>query len=418
MSVPNFRGNDRPTVGVELELQLLDARTLGLANAFDRLVAGLDGGRGSVKPEFHQCCVEVVSDPCRTAAGVEADLAARVAAVARAAGRAGLRLGWGGTHPFSRWRDQRVTAEGRYLGLADELRETVLRPVTFGLHVHVGVGSGDAAARAIDRLRPYLPALLALSANSPFWQGRPTGHQAHRVELLEVFPSGGTPPPLRDWAGYLAIVEPLLSCGAIATAKELWWDARPSPENGTVEVRICDMPPDLPTVAALVALIQCLVHALAEGDGKDPEPPEWLPLMIRKDRWRAARYGLSATLTDPERLSPTPARGLLMRLADDLIDVARELGCARELAHARALAAGPNGAERQLAAFARSGDLVEVARGLSLGVEPDDVGVPPAPALRPRDLVPFADVPPGPSVSRSGPWPPPPSSLPGPAPLA
>jgi carboxylate-amine ligase len=409
------RGPGRPPVGGEVERPLLDARSLGLASAFDRLVAGLDGERGSVKPEFHQCCAEVISDPCRTAAEVEADLAGKVRAVSEAASRAGLRLGWGGTHPFSRWRDQKVTPQGRYLELAGELRETVLRPVTFGLHVHVGVESGDAAARAIDRLSPYLPALLALSANSPFWQGRSTGHQAHRVELLEVFPSGGTPPRLRDWDGYLAIVEPLLACGAIGSTKDLWWDARPSPDHGTVEVRICDMPPDLPTASALVALIQCLVHALAEGDGKEPEPPQWLPLMIRKDRWRAARHGLSATLTDPERLSPTPARELITRLVDDLMGVADALGCTAELRHAQALAGGANGAERQLATFERTGDLVEVARSLSIGDEP---GGPEAPARWAQERAPFADVAPGPAVSRMGPWPAPSPSWAGPAPMA
>jgi carboxylate-amine ligase len=372
MSLPEFQGNARPSVGVELELQLLDPRNLGLASAFDRLLAASDGPADFLKPEFHRCCAEVVSDPCDSVEGLDADLRGKLRAVGRAAAGAGLRLGWGGTHPFSRWSEQQVTPDSRYLRLAGELRETVLRPVTFGLHVHVGVESGDAAAHAIDRLAPYLPALLAFSANSPFWQGRATGLHAHRLELLEVFPSGGTPPRLRDWAGYLAMVEPLLACGAIDSTKDLWWDARPNPGNGTVEVRICDMPPDLDSVSALAALIQCLVHALASGDGKEPDPPEWLPLLIRKDRWRAARYGLSATLTDPDRLTPVPARELVSRLADDLRDVASELGCTRELALARDLAWSPTGAERQLARFERSRSLREVALGLA-GAGPEDL---------------------------------------------
>src|SRR5262249_46857060 len=148
--------------------------------------------------------------------------------------------------------------------LAELLQETVVRPVTFGLHVHVGVDSGDKAILIGQRIQPQLPVLLAMSANSPFWHGRMTGHHAHRTEVLEAFPTGGSMPPLESWRDYLDLVARMEEAGFIASPKDLWWDVRPSAENGTIEVRICDMPPDLTDLLGLTAIIQCLVQRISD----------------------------------------------------------------------------------------------------------------------------------------------------------
>jgi len=362
MSFDTFRGSGRPSLGVELELQLLDARSLALAGACGEVLAEVTPEfQGAVKPEFYDSCVEINTGVCGDVAAVGHDLGARLAAAARAAERHGILLGWGGTHPFSHWRDQPVVSTPRYRELVEQYRETLCRQVTFGLHVHVGVGDGDAAIRVCNRLVEHLPSLLALSVNSPFWCGRATGLHSHRVEVMGASPTGGLPPRLGGWADYTRFVERLIAAGLIGTAKDLWWDVRPSPGHGTVEVRICDMPPDLPSVLGLTAFTQCLVTDLAQGGG-DSVDDECGLTIVRQNRWRASRYGLGAEFIDPRTGRSAPARELITDAIDRLRDVAAALGCARQLEQARVMAAGASGAERQLAVFERTGDLLEVVR--------------------------------------------------------
>jgi carboxylate-amine ligase len=361
----SFRRNDWPTLGVEVELQLVDARSMALKSAIADLLAELPADlHDSVKPEFLQCYVEVNTGVCRTVADVGADLDGKIRAVERAADHCGVGLFWGGTHPFSHWRDQEITPNERYYKLANVLGETVVRPVTFGLHVHVGVVSGDAAIRVGDRLQQYLPLLLAFSANSPFWNGRRTGDHAHRIGLLEGFPTGGLPPRMRSWNEYQLLFRSLKEAGFIESPKEIWWDVRPCPENGTVEVRICDMPPDLPSVLGLTALIQCLVAELSERlDGDAPDSGSH-SLLVRQNRWRACRFGPGAALVDPTTLEVSPARQAAEKLAVRLRPVAERLGCVRQLENVLDLAAGPTGSERQMALCDEVGDLAEMVRQL------------------------------------------------------
>ncbi len=255
-----FHANEWPTLGVEIELALVDSQSLALRSVAPRILERVPPSlQDEVKPEFMQCYVELTSRVCRTVDEIGADLASKLAVVEGVARDLGTRLLWSGTHPFSAWQDQEITPKARYFRLAQLLGETVVRPVTFGLHVHVGVSSGNAAIRAMNGLREYLPLLLALSANSPFWHGRTTGHHSHRIEVLEGFPTSGFPPRLQSWAEYADLIERLKTSGCIESNHELWWDARPNSQFGTVEVRICDMPPDLSTVLAITGLIQCLV---------------------------------------------------------------------------------------------------------------------------------------------------------------
>ncbi len=361
----SFRRNEWPTLGVELELQLVDAESMALRSAVADLLANLpDSLHDSVKPEFLQCYVEVNSGACRTVADVGADLDHKVRAVERAADRCGIGLFWAATHPFSHWRDQKITPNERYYKLANLMGETVVRPVTFGLHVHVGVDSGDKAIRVGDRLQEHLPSLLALSANSPFWNGRQTGDQSHRIALLEGFPTGGLPPRMRSWDEYLALYGELKEAGFIESPKELWWDVRPSPEIGTVEVRICDMPPDLPSVLALTALIQCLVADLSEQIDRGDAEPECHPLLFRQNRWRACHLGMDATLVDTLTMEAIPARRMARQTAARLRPVAERLGCTGYLDQVLDMASGPTGSERQLTLHEDTGDLVEVVRQL------------------------------------------------------
>src|SRR3954454_19035259 len=197
MSFNHFAGSARPSLGVELELQLVDARSLALTGASDHILAGVPGEfQDSVKPEFYDCCVEINTGVCRDVAEVERDLGAKLAVATRIGGSCDVLFAWGGTHPFSLWRDQPVVPTPRYRELADLYRETLCRQLTFGLHVHVGVGDGEAAIRVCNRIGEHLPALLALSANSPFWCGRVTGLHAHRIDVMGASPTSGLPPLL------------------------------------------------------------------------------------------------------------------------------------------------------------------------------------------------------------------------------
>jgi carboxylate-amine ligase len=302
---------------------------------------------------------------------IRRDLKAKLLRVAGAAAKRGLLLAWGGTHPFSHWKDQEVTSEPRYRALADSYQDTLRQQLTFGLHVHVGVESGEAAIRASDQMRDHLPVLLALSANSPFWCGRATGLQSHRIEVAGSLPAGGIPPRLGDWDSYGKLVDELTACELIESPKDLWWDVRPSPSHGTVEVRICDMPLGLEAVLGLTALIECLVHFLArEKDreigsdvGSDATGADQARLLIlQQNRWLAARYGLDAMLIDRFTRRKAPARVLARELTDCLIHIGRELGCAEYLQNLKTRTRRANDAVTQIATYARTNNLEDVVR--------------------------------------------------------
>ncbi|AMV36590.1 YbdK family carboxylate-amine ligase [Planctomyces sp. SH-PL62] len=367
MPVQPFRGSDWPTLGVELEMQIIDRETKDLSPVGDDILGTIpEEFAKSVKPELYQCCVEVNTGICRDVDEVGRDLAAKLAMVSEHAVGFGAEVAWGGAHPFSYWLDQDISVSDRYAQLIEDNQDTIRRQLTFGLHVHVGVADGDTAARACTRVSHYLPTLLALSANSPFWCGRDTGLSSYRLDVMGVAPTGGQPPFLRDWESFVRLAEHLASVGSIKTTKELWWDVRPSDRFGTVEVRICDMPTDLASVQGLTALIQCLIHHMASDKGfKLAELNEFGRLMIRQNRWRAARHGLDAVLVDPETGGNEVARDAVRRMTETLAPTAEHLGCSHWLEHARAMAERPDGATRQREVFAKTGRLTDVVRFLA-----------------------------------------------------
>ncbi|WP_337176181.1 YbdK family carboxylate-amine ligase [Paludisphaera sp.] len=362
MEERRFACSANHSVGVELELQVLHPRSLALVGSAAAVLGAVpEEYRRSIKPEYYDCCIEVATDVCRDVDQAGRDLRDKLTVAGRAASRAGALLGWGGTHPFSHWAEAGVFPTPRYAELKARYGDTLQRQLTFGLHVHVGVGDGDAAARACSGIVEHLPALLALSADSPFWCGRRSGLQSKRIEVMEASPSSGPPPRLRCWEDYDRLVGRLASAGLIESEKELWWDARPSPENGTVEVRVCDMPLDLDSALALTALIQCLVVDLSRRRD-EPADDECAAAAARQNRWRAARFGLGAEFADARTGRRESAAQAVRRLAGRLRDVAGELGCVDWLDRVATMAERPNGAERQVAAHERSGSLAEVVR--------------------------------------------------------
>ncbi len=274
--------------------------------------------QGSVKPELLQCYVELNTKICDDVAEADQDLTWKIRAVGEIACRHGLRLFWSGTHPFSRWQEQEVTPNERYYDLINGLQETARRLLTFGLHVHVGVDSGDKAIMVCDRIMQHLPTLLALSVNSPFWQGRNTGLHSQRSKVMETLPTAGLPPLMRNWSEYAWLLNHMVETGFIKTIREIWWDVRPHHNFGTVEVRICDMPPSLEHVLGLTALIQCLVHDLSQEIDRGTYQFDCHPFLIRQNKWRACRYGMEARLVDPASHQAVPARQVVRTLARPL----------------------------------------------------------------------------------------------------
>ncbi|MHB1559845.1 MAG: glutamate--cysteine ligase [Isosphaeraceae bacterium] len=368
MSLYKFVTNDSPSLGVEIELNLVDARTMALRSAIADVLAAIPAEeKAAVKPELLQCYLEINTGVCRDVDDVGRDLAAKIEVVRQAAAKNGLKIYWSGTHPFSKWQEQDVTPNDRYRALIDLLQETARRLVTFGLHVHVGVDSGDKAIMICDRIMQHLPVLLALSANSPFWQARDTGLHSQRVKVMETLPTAGLPPLMRNWSEYTWLLNHMVETGFIKTIREIWWDVRPHHNFGTVEVRICDMPPTLRHVLGLTALIQCLVFDLSQEIDRGTYQYDCHPFMVRQNKWRACRYGMEATLVDPNTFQSIPARKVVHALADRLADRAEELGCARYLQDVHHLAEAPTGASRQIETYRQTGDLAEVVRqGLAL----------------------------------------------------
>lgn len=363
-----FRSNERPTVGIELELGLVESGSMELANAYPQLAEQLGiepEGTDSLKPELMQSVMEINTDVCETIDQAREDLRGKLATVEAACDKLGLCLWWGGTHPFSKWADQKVTPDQRYHNLVDLLQEMARRLVTFGMHVHVGVDSGDKAVMICDRIMRHLPTLLALSSSSPFWEGRNTGLHSHRSKVMEGLPTAGLPTLMRNWSEYVWLVNHMIDTGFINTIREIWWDVRPHHNFGTVEVRVCDMPGNLEDTLAVAALVQCLVKALSDDIEEGTYQHDCHPMMVAQNKWRATRFGVRAQLVDSFTYEVLPVVGVVTRLVSRLRPAAAHLECSGWLDRCIRLAEGPSAAERQLEILNASGDPAAVVRRLS-----------------------------------------------------
>ncbi|MBI1367909.1 MAG: YbdK family carboxylate-amine ligase [Planctomycetes bacterium] len=363
-----FNTSPKPTLGVEIELGLVDAETMALSSGNAPLLEIIGDQFGhAIKPELMQCYLEVNTGICQSVAQAEEDLRMKLAAVEAAADELGLRLLWSGTHPFSNWRSQVVTPNPRYEGLVDLMQDTARQLVTFGLHVHVGVDSGDKAVMICDRILSHLPVLLAASANSPFWEGRDTGLCSWRSKIMDGLPTAGLPPLMRNWSEYVWLINHMIDTGFIETIREIWWDVRPHHNFGTVEVRICDVPGSLDDAMALAALIQCLVTALGDQIEHGTYQHDCHPMLVRQNKWRAARFGLDAPLVSSTDYQLRPARQVLRDLVRTLEPTAGRLDCVRYLKHVHAISERDTHAQRQRKMYEQTGKLGEMLRAITEG---------------------------------------------------
>lgn len=366
MTKLRFHSNDRQSIGVELEFGIIDMSTFGLANRSNEILGriGDPAAAKCCKHELMQSCIEIISGVCNDVAEAREDLSNKIHLVQDIGDELGLGLWWGATHPFSNWQDQVVTDDDRYRGLLRLLQEMARRLVTYGLHVHVGVDSGDKAVMICDRIMQYLPLLLGLSASSPFWENRDTGLHSFRSKVMEGLPTAGLPTLMRNWSEYVWLVKHMEETGFINTIREIWWDVRPHHNFGTVEVRMCDMPGTLDNVCGLAALIQCLVRYLNDEIEQGTYQFDCHPMMVRQNKWRAARYGRGATLVNTFDYSEQSISEITTRMVDQLRGVAQDLRCETELQWVLDLANGPDWAERQRAILERTNDPKQVVAEL------------------------------------------------------
>jgi carboxylate-amine ligase len=329
------------TIGVEEEVMLLDPNDWSLASRADAVMSRLTGELAShASTETHGSALELRTGPHVTVADGLAQLEELRGDLARELELLDLRAAVAGLHPFTLWQDTQISDGDRYRFLYGSMRELARREPTFALHVHVAVPDADSALRAINRLRTHLPLLLALSANSPFWQGRETGLASARTPLFQAFPRVGIPRAFLDYSDYVATIDLLLRCEAFPEPTFLWWDARLQPRFGTIEVRIMDAQTTVADSAALTALVQCLVR-LEATDGSGADPLIDLPEVLAENRFLAARDGAEASLIDARLGRRAPVADVLDTLLDLCAPHAEELGCLEELQWTRNLAATP-----------------------------------------------------------------------------
>lgn len=364
-TLPDFHSNPYPTVGVELELQLVDPKTGALKSAITDIMGHIGEDQDWLKSELVQSCVEVTSGVGKTVAEVGADLRSKITRLEEVAKASDTAILWSGSHPFSSWMDQQITPKPRYHQLVELMQDTARRIVTFGMHVHVGVDSGDKAVMVIDRMMRYLSTLLAVSVNSPFWVGRRTGLHSQRVKIMEQLPAAGTPPYMRNYSEYCWVVNQSIQSGFINSLQEIWWDARPHPRFGTVEIRIFDLPRNLEDALALAALTQCLVSALSDQIDEGVYQHDIHPIVVRQNKWKACRWGLGADLIDPVTHRGIPVRQNVYGLYERLKPYAERLGCVQEFNHLITMVERPSGAEHQLALYDKfDGDLNRLVQAL------------------------------------------------------
>ncbi|HZI39976.1 MAG TPA: glutamate--cysteine ligase [Acidimicrobiia bacterium] len=334
-----FNASEGSSLGIEVELQLVDRVSRELRSGASEILRRLEADRGFAHPkaknELIESNIELITGICSTVAEARADLEGTLGEVAPVAHELGLALCCAGTHPFSEWSAQEITDNERYHRLVEEVQWPARRMAIFGIHTHVGVRSAEKAIAIANALCGYIPHFLALSASSPWWHGRDTGLASTRSKVFEGLPTAGVPQMLGGWDEFSELMTTLISAKSISSIREIWWDIRPHPNFGTVELRICDGLPTMSEITTIAALAQCLVewmdHLIDRGYTL-PCPKAWI---VGQNKWRAARYGIDAEIIVDDSGGLAPLRGAIAELVEELTPVARRLGCEKELDHTR-----------------------------------------------------------------------------------
>ncbi|HET9530718.1 MAG TPA: carboxylate-amine ligase [Blastocatellia bacterium] len=349
------------TLGIEEEFQIIDPETRELRSHITEMI---DEGRmilgEQVKPEMHQSMIEVGTGICNNIQEARADLVKLRRAVAALAESRGLRIAAASTHPFSSWKDQKITPDQHYEALLNEMQLLAQSLLIFGMHVHVGIEDREAQIHLMNAARYFLPHVLALSTSSPFWMGTMTGLKSYRCELFKKFPRTDIPDYFSSYSEFDNYVNLLLKTGCIDKPKKIWWDVRPHPYFPTLEFRICDIPSRVDEVIALAALFQAITAKLYKLYRMNMGFRLYRRALIQENKWRAVRWGLDGKLIDFGKQKEVPVRDLIYELLDFVDDVVDELGSRKELEYIHTILNNGTSADRQLKKYEETKDFNSV----------------------------------------------------------
>ncbi len=350
------------TIGIEEEYQTIDPVTRDLRSHIDSEI--IEKGKMElhemVKPEMHQSVVEVGTGICANISEARFEVGKLRRAIIDLARNNGLRLGASGTHPFADWRKQAIYPDERYYTIVEDMKTVARGNLIFGLHVHIGVEDRETAIHLMNAARYFVPHMLALSANSPFWLGMDTGLKSYRCKVFDKFPRTNIPDLYSSYSEYQNFVDLLVKTNCIDNAKKIWWDIRPHPNFPTLEFRCCDIPMRLDETISIAALIQATVAKLYKLHASNQSFRLYPRAVLMENKWRASRYGINGKLIDFGRQIEVPARDLMEEYLTFVDDVVDELGSREEVNGIRKILETGSGADRQLKVFQETGDLTKV----------------------------------------------------------
>jgi carboxylate-amine ligase len=350
------------TIGIEEEYQTVDPVTRDLRShiATEMLAKGKLRLEERVKAEMHQSVIEVGTRICHTIADARLDLYDLRRQMIGLAREHDLVLVAGATHPFADWRSQEIYPDPRYARVVEDLQLVARANLIFGLHVHVGVEDREAAIRIMNSMRYFLPHILALSTNSPFWRGMKTGLKSYRAKVFDKFPRTNIPDSFASFSEYENFINLLIKTNCLDNAKKIWWDIRPHPFFNTVEVRVCDIPMRAEETLAIAALIQATAAKLHLLHERNQDWRQYSRALIMENKWRAVRYGLDGNLIDFGKETEVPERDLIVEYIDFVDEVVDELESREAIQYIHTILREGTGADRQLRKFEETGDLKAV----------------------------------------------------------
>jgi carboxylate-amine ligase len=350
------------TIGIEEEYQTIDPETRDLRSHIQAEI--IEKGRmllaEQVKPEMHQSVVEIGTNVCENIHQAKDEIRNIRRQIVNLARQNGLRIAAGGTHPFAEWARQEIYPDPRYATIVEDLKMVARANLIFGLHVHIGVEDRETAIQIMNGARYFLPHLLALSANSPFWQGMESGLKSYRCKVFDKFPRTNIPDLYHSWSEFENYVDLLIKTGCIDNAKKIWWDIRPHPHYPTLEFRVCDMPMRLDESIAIAALCQAIIAKLYKIHEQNQSFRHYSRALIMENKWRAARYGLDGKLIDFGKQTEVPERALVLEILEFVDDVVDGLGSRQEIMYLHRILEHGTGADRQLRVYRETNDLKAV----------------------------------------------------------
>ena len=357
---------ERPsfTLGIEEEYMVLDPETYNLRSHVNLEL--ISKGRlllhEHIKPEMHGSMLEIGTGICKDTKEALFEVTKIRSIVAHLAKQNGLLIGAGSTHPFALWQDQDIYPDDRYQIILQDMQLLARSLLIFGMHIHVGIANREVQIQLMNEMRYFMPHILAISTNSPFWESEDTGLKSFRSKIFERFPRTALPDIFSDWSEYQHYVDLLVKTGSIDNAKKIWWDIRPHPFFPTLEIRICDLPMRVEETVAIAALCQAVAAKLYSLYEQNLSFRTYRRSLLMENKWRAVRHGLDGNLIDWGRQREMPARELIKELLDFVDPVVDELGSRSELEYVYNILEDGSGADRQLKVYKETGSIKEVAK--------------------------------------------------------